>query len=174
MGMLEVEVKAKLESPEGFERVLSELGAELVGEEVQEDIYLQHPCRDFAETDEALRLRSCQGRVEMTYKGRRMGHTRTKTREEVSVGVEGLEPALELLEKLGFREVARLRKRRRRYRVERYVVELDDVDGLGSFVEVEAPPGVTPEELVSFVRRRLRIPEHALETRSYLELYLEG
>ncbi|NOZ82652.1 MAG: class IV adenylate cyclase [Euryarchaeota archaeon] len=171
--MLEVEVKARLADVRGFEEMLIEKGAEFVGEEVQEDIYLQHPCRDFAETDEALRLRLCARGAELTYKGKRVRDMRTKTREEVSVGVEA-KAALELLQKLGFREVARIRKRRRSYRLGSYRVELDEVEGLGCFVEVEAAPGTAGEELVEFVRTELGIEESLLETRSYLELYLEG
>ncbi len=172
--MLEVEVKARVRDAGAFERVLLERGAEFLGERVQEDIYLQHPCRDFSETDEALRLRLCAGRAELTYKGPRVGDVRTKTREEVSVGITADESALELLRKLGFREVARIRKRRRSYRLGGYRVELDEVEGLGSFVEVEAAPESSGEELVSFVCRELGLEESMLETRSYLELYLEG
>ncbi|PKP56980.1 MAG: class IV adenylate cyclase, partial [Candidatus Altiarchaeales archaeon HGW-Altiarchaeales-1] len=55
--MLEVEVKAKINDLEKFEKRLNEINAKFLKKEIQEDIYFNHPCRDFAKTDEALRIR---------------------------------------------------------------------------------------------------------------------
>lgn len=169
--MLEIEIKARVQSLEAIEAGLRERGARYLGEEEQLDAYFNHPCRDFAATDEALRLRRARGSVTLTYKGRKLDAV-TKTREEVNVGVESYEAAREILLKLGFAEVAQVKKLRRRYRMGDYLVELDQVASLGTFVEVEKRGETySPEELVGFLAS-LGIGREAVERRSYLELLL--
>lgn len=133
--MLEAEAKARCAHAEARAR-LEERGATLLLREEQRDTYLAHPQRDFAATDEALRLREAGGRVELTYKGRRLDAC-TKTREELTVRVDDAAQAALLLERLGFRAVARVAKRREAWRLGEAEVALDEVQGLGSFVEVE-------------------------------------
>src|SRR5262245_36384238 len=50
----------------------------------QADQYWNHPARDFARTDEALRLRQVGEQNWLTYKGPRIDAT-TKTRQEIEV-----------------------------------------------------------------------------------------
>ncbi|NOZ58622.1 MAG: class IV adenylate cyclase [Euryarchaeota archaeon] len=169
--MLEVEIKARVASLREVEERLRQRGARYLGEEEQMDAYFAHPCRDFAATDEALRLRRAGGRVTLTYKGRKLDAV-TKTREEVSLAVESYQAAREILTKLGFEEVALVKKLRRSYRLGEYLVELDSVAELGSFVEVEKKAEeYSPEELVAFLSS-LGIGREAVERRSYLELLL--
>ncbi len=175
MGHREVEAKIILRSCEelkSIEERLAALGG--IPEEVvvEEDLYFQHPCRDFAKTDEALRLRRRSGRVELTYKGPKEGGI-VKARREVSVVVDDFEAARELLESLGFSPVVTVRKKRRYYRVssENAVVTLDEVEDLGCFVEVEVLDG--SEERVLNVIRRLGLEDYPRTTLSYLELLLE-
>ncbi len=52
--MIEVELKGYA-SDEIFQRVRDEF--KFIRKEYHEDTYYQHPCRDFSETDEALRIR---------------------------------------------------------------------------------------------------------------------
>src|SRR3954465_6549749 len=87
----------------------------------QEDVYLSHPARDFAQTGEALRLRSEGSSNRITYKGPRQGGP-TKTREEIEIafveGDEARERMRRLWELLGFRPVAVLHKRRQSFHLE--------------------------------------------------------
>jgi len=140
--MLEAEVKLGLDAARK-ERLLARLeaiGALLVAEHHQEDDYFAHPSRDFAESDEALRLRESDGRLRITYKGPKLDPPR-KTREEIEFGLEAdRENAAHLLFRLGFQTVARVRKLRREHRLPDEpptVVCIDDVEGLGSFCEIE-------------------------------------
>ena len=137
--MYEVEVKVDADH-EVVRRRLDELGAEPVGTVVQEDTYYDAPHREFAETDEALRIRrerSAGGEsARLTYKGP-LVEAASKTREEIETGVESGEAVDGILGALGFEPVATVRKRRDRYRQDEYTIALDDVDGLGEFVEVE-------------------------------------
>jgi len=169
--MLEIEAKAWADLPE-LERRLEELGASYLGEEFQNDIYFQHPSRNFVETDEALRIREVEGKLTFTYKGPKLDHL-TKTREELNVDIHDRKRLEEVLHRLGFRAAARVEKRRRNYLTSGYRVMLDEVKGVGDFVEIEKEAQeYEPEELIAFLDT-LGIGESAVERRSYLEMLNE-
>ncbi len=149
----------------------------------QEDVYLSHPLRDFAATNEALRLRRADRSNALTYKGPKRGGP-TKTREEIEVpfaeGPEALAQLRRVFETLGFGLVAQIRKTRTTYRLtcEGRAVEvaLDVAEQLGTFVEVETiaeGDADLPEaqRLVVALAARLGLSE--LEPRSYLRMALE-
>jgi len=66
--MIEVEVKVRADHSQ-VRSVLQKLGAIKIGIENQSDTYFAAPYRDFAKTDEALRIRSLDGKAVLTYKG---------------------------------------------------------------------------------------------------------
>ncbi len=120
----------------------------------QTDIYFNHPNRDFAQTDEALRIRSTDNRLVITYKGPRHYDTAkgvtTKTRREIEVdlGIDHLDmedskhkEIQSLLEILGFKTVLCVPKQRENLSFNwngwPISIALDEVDGLGCFVEIE-------------------------------------
>jgi adenylate cyclase class 2 len=152
----EVELKYRAADVPEVEAALERLGASWHGTAEQVDRYFNHPSRDFAVTDEALRLRSTAVGVAITWKGPRLDAT-AKTRREIELplalaAVPAAAEALAavpatldrwtgLLEALGFRRVREVVKRRRLATVawEGAVIEvaLDHVAGLGDFVELE-------------------------------------
>jgi adenylate cyclase class 2 len=167
--MLEIEIKAKVESLEAIEEDILKRGGRFRKEVTQEDIYFNHPGKDFATTDEALRLRKVEGGFYLTYKGPKIDNL-TKTREELKVSVGDHDVASEILKALGFTEVLMVKKKRRYFRLDEYDIMLDNVVGLGSFIEVEKSGAYNPQDLIDFVKD-LGIEES--ETRSYLELLIE-
>mgnify|MGYP002514136781 CR=1 FL=1 len=84
--MIEVEVKAKIGSFEEMEKRLDEIGARKTKKEFQEDIYFNSPVVDFAQTDEALRIRTTKENdntnIFITYKGPKID-SKSKTRKEI-------------------------------------------------------------------------------------------
>ena len=167
--MLEIEIKSKIESPETIERRVTEMGGTFKKVVVEEDLYFNHPSRDFAKTDEAVRLRKTEGRFYLTYKGPKLDRL-TKTREEISVEVKEWDSTAAFLKKLGFQEVQAIKKRRRYLKLNEYDIMLDDVKGLGSFIEVEKHGKYNPQELIGFLAS---LGIKGSETKSYLELMLE-
>jgi len=137
--MYEVEVKVAADLDAVADR-LAELGAEQTGDVVQVDTYYDAPHRDFAETDEALRVRretrDGETTARMTYKGP-LVEAESKTREEYETGVDDGETTDTIFERLGFEPAATVRKDRRFYRYDGYTVTLDAVEDVGEFVEVE-------------------------------------
>ncbi|BEP16813.1 class IV adenylate cyclase [Pyrofollis japonicus] len=181
--MVEVEAKIILPSCEELPRLeekLRALKAVLEDEVVEEDTYYQHPCRDFAETDEALRLRATRSRssmrYEVTYKGPKRVIAGSKAREEYTVRVDEPGEAARLLEALGFRPVAVVKKKRRYYRLGDIVFSLDDVEGLGCFLEAEYRGEGGVNEASNEINKALETigaAGYPRTAKSYLELLLE-
>ena len=180
--MYEVELKFRVADVAALEGRLADLGA-VPGTPVdQVDRYFGHPARDFAATDEALRLRRVGEHVAITWKGPRIDAA-TKTRREIELGVAAEGPATiarwtDLLEALGFRQVREVAKRRRTATLDwqgaEAEVAIDHVAGLGDFVEIE-----TQADAASLDASRGRVESLAFalgcttpERRSYLELVL--
>jgi adenylate cyclase class 2 len=181
--MLEIEMKFPGVDVAALERLLAAWGARPDRPVEEADSYFNSPDphRDFARTDEALRLRQVGPANFVTYKGPKRG-TQTKTRTEIEVplgdGEQAARDFAAILTHLGYRFVAVVRKRRRVYHLQRdgfpLQVCLDDVEGLGRFAEVEI---MAPEEQLDAARAVLLRTAAALglsgeERRSYLELLL--
>ena len=128
-------MKFRVTDLEKLERRISAL-AEFVVEKVEDDVYFNHPCRNFAETDEALRIRRDSDGVTLTYKGSKID-PETKTRDEVKLKIDDFEKMKEILTKLGFRVSGRVVKKRRIYRDDEVTICIDWLEGLGNFVEIE-------------------------------------
>ncbi len=164
---MEVEIKAKIENKNEFERKLK--GAEFIKEVVEEDEYFNHPCRDFASTDEALRIRND---YTLTYKGPRVDKD-TKSREEINLKIDDLDKARNLLISLGFKPVAKVVKRRRYYKMGEINISVDNLPELGDFVEVECIGEYEPcKEKVMEFAKELGLGDFI--RKSYLELVLEA
>ena len=188
----EVEHKYPVRDARTLEDRLARLGASWHGTAEQVDRYFNHPGRDFAVTDEALRLRSTAAGLAITWKGPRLDAA-AKTRREIELplGLAGgahasapvaatLDRWTELLEALGFRRVREVAKRRRLATVpwEGAAIEvaLDRVAGLGDFVELELQADAAG---IAAAAARVESLARALgcaapERRSYLEMLLES
>lgn len=154
--MYEVEVKVRADH--GTVRPsLEDRGAKPVGRVKQVDTYFDAPHRDFAATDEALRLRRETDddgtTTHVTYKGP-LVDAQSKTRHEVETAVADGDAMAALLDGLGFEPAATVEKERERYRLFGYTVTLDDVAGLGEFVEVEQEVHDTPDRANGESRER--------------------
>ncbi len=192
--MYEVELKFSVPDTQAIEQRLIALAARFHEPIDQVDRYFAHPCRDFAHTDEALRLRRDGDDVVITWKGPRIDAA-TKTRREIELPLsvplpqhgDPAHPAefaiarwTELLEALGFRPVASVAKRRRPAHVAwqgmGVEVVLDSVTGLGNFLELElqAREGEVPVARACLESLASELGCGPSERRSYLELLLEA
>ncbi len=178
----EVEQKFPVEDLEAVESKLVENGATVSAAQEEIDTYYAHPARDFAQTDEALRIRRVGPRSWITYKGPKVDTT-TKTRREIELPLaevpESVDDWAGLLASLGFSPVAEVRKIRRKASVpwqdRKIEATLDEVSEVGTFVELEL---VTDESGLDAARNCIAsLAEHLgllkSERRSYLELLFE-
>ena len=134
--MIEVEVKARIDSFEEMEKRLKDLGAVKTKDEFQEDIYFASPIVDFAETDEALRIRTTNNDTFITYKGPKLNE-KAKTRKEVEMTIESAAKASDIFTEIGFTPARTVKKSRQYYRYENFEISLDDVEGLPPYMEIE-------------------------------------
>jgi len=148
--MYEVELKVRASHDPVRDR-LAALDAEGVGTVTQVDTYYDAPHRDFAETDEALRIRreahADETTTRVTYKGP-LVEDASKTRREVETGVEDGDRLDDILGALGFTPAAVVEKERERYALDGYTVTLDTIADLGEFVEIEREATETDLETV--------------------------
>jgi adenylate cyclase class 2 len=179
----EVEQKHRVENLAALMKRLAERGAALSPPMTQSDQYFAHPCRDFAQTDEALRIRAVGDLTFVTYKGPKLDAA-TKTRRELELPLDpsdvGGRRFARLLAALGFTPVSVVLKERRSFELchdgRAVAGTLDTVDGLGTFVELEL---MTDEAGLAEAQRVVAALAEELELgpserRSYLELLLAG
>jgi adenylate cyclase, class 2 len=175
----EVEMKFSLSDLSALESRLGELGATPSAPAAEVDVYFAHPARDFAQTDEALRIRRRAEGNWLTYKGPKIDAT-TKTRREIDLplpsGDAAAEAWTELLKALGFVTVGEVRKLRRKAKIawqgRNVEISLDEVVRLGPFIEIEliaeAGDVEAAKKTLAALAEQLGL-EHS-ERRSYLEL----
>ena len=121
--LVEVELKYMITPSEvnTIKSKLVKLGCQIKNKVIEKDLYYQHPLRDFWKTDEVLRLRRTENKVELTYKGPRRKSI-AKIRKEISVLVSSLDDMHSILTVLGFKPVAEVVKERRGIRLKEYQV----------------------------------------------------
>ena len=171
--MIEVEVKARINSFKEMEERLENLGAAKTKTEFQEDIYFASPIVDFAETDEALRVRTTNNGIFITYKGPKL-NDKAKTRKEVEMSIESAKKAKDIFTEIGFRPVRTVRKDRKYYQYENFEISLDDVKGLPPYMEIEialedGEDYSLAQERIFELFERLNITD-GFERTSYMEL----
>jgi adenylate cyclase class 2 len=179
--MLEIEQKFRQVDFTALEQRLAEQGARAGAEVVEVDHYFNAPDRDFARTGEAFRLRRVGPDNYLTYKGPRAAHA-VKTRTELEVplpsGDEAAAGHIELLQHLGYRPVAAVRKRRRNFHLKRagfsFTICLDEVDHLGRFAEVEvlAEPAQLEAARAAVMELARDLGLDEVEPRAYLTMLL--
>src|SRR5262245_40937691 len=140
---LEVEVKYRAADRAAAIEKLAAIGASYIGEEHHRDCYFAPPHRDFAETDEALRLRRTDAVGWITYKGPKIDAD-TKTRREIEAVLDpkSTDNIAKIFKELSFKPVREVVKTRRVYATAYQgfpvSISLDVVEGLaGAFVELE-------------------------------------
>lgn len=175
--MIEVEVKAKIKNFDLIKNQLDKIGVEKTHLEHQEDKYFNSPVRDFAKTDEALRIREVtiaeSSETFITYKGPKIDEN-SKIRKEVEVKIEDSNKIIDILKSLSFIEAKKVIKDRTIYKLGQYIISLDDVAGLGPYMEIETDleegSGYQAEvEKIFDIFKKLGIVD-GFERTSYLEL----
>lgn len=179
---LEVEQKFPVQDLEAVRAQLVALGADLRPAEQERDRYYAHPARDFAQTDEALRIRQKGNAFFLTYKGPKIDPT-TKTRQEIDLALPSAPETFsawdELLVALGFRPVAEVLKNRGKaflpWQGHQIEVSLDEVAELGTFVELElvTDPAGLDSARAAVISLAAHLGLSQSQRRSYLELLLQ-
>jgi adenylate cyclase class 2 len=145
----ETEVKFKVADFAAVRRRLRRAAATYLATALQTDAYFDTPDRALRREDRGLRIRSVRhlrsaapredARPLVTYKGPGNGSRRAKVRREVQTRVDDANAAAEILAACGLEMTVSVQKRRASYRLGDCRVELDELPGIGRFVEIEGP-----------------------------------
>jgi adenylate cyclase class 2 len=178
--LFEYEVKLSLEGVDIdlLKRRLCDLGFKHISHRFEEDHYIDfRGCTNYVE-DSALRVRvyRCGDggvKYKLTFKGPRASMD-VKVREEIEMDLLD-DRLLEIFRKLGFRDLV-VRKVRDEYSRGDLKVYIDDVEGLGVFMEIEV---LNPESREAYMGRlmelldSLNLSNRPLIVKTYLELILQ-
>lgn len=182
--MFEVEQKYHIDDLDSLERRLNAIGAAEQPSQQHHDTYFNHPCRDFAVTKEAFRIRLVDGLPLITYKGVKLPGAIKARRElewRLDPGDAEGQKMQQLLVLLGFAPVATVEKRRRPFHLpagewSKMTVVIDDVAQLGPFAEIE----LIADKSAGIDQARARVAKlgqhlglERAEERSYLRMILE-
>lgn len=136
--MKEIEVKARMREPEAVLNKLNGLGCKFSEPIKQDDIiFLSRDITEFPEDKRGinfLRIRDQDKKIIFTLKQPVTNELDCIEREVV---VSDARQMKEILDYLGYQEVVRISKVRKKCRYKEYEVCLDDVKELGEFIEVE-------------------------------------
>lgn len=141
--MKEIEVKAKIEDAESVKEKLVNLGCQFGSEMIQEDVIFLPIGIEYGEIVKGtpvVRVRNSNGAVTLTIKKRVVeGNELIKLEKEIAV--DDKQRAIEIVEHMGFHEVVRVNKKRMQRKHEDMTICLDEIEGLGNFIEVEKMSG---------------------------------
>ena len=161
----EIETKLKVDSLDAVKRQLIAMRAEFIEEQKQIDHYFDTSKRTLTAEDKCLRLRFQQAggkeKIFVTFKGAKFA-SEIKQRTEIEFGVTDFQSAQDLFEQLGYKKVLEVAKIRSLWRMDDCEIALDEVSGLGTFVEIEGDDA----EIIAQVKRKLGLGElrHIVES----------
>lgn len=169
----EVELKAWLRQPEVIEAKAAQLGA-FKGETLKEDIYFRRRGEQTPVPADRFRLRREGGRAIVNFKQEAIAGD-VEVNDEVEFGVDDAHAFFQFADRFGFEPFVVKRKKSRVYRIERANVELNEVEHLGHFIEIEIlcdDPTLVPAARTEIARlyHHLGLPPADLEPRRYIEL----
>jgi adenylate cyclase class 2 len=133
----EIEVKAKVEDLDNIISKLEEIGCILNQPVAQDDCVYNKKgvnLKDHSHGAPVLRIREQMGRITFTLKKNRSNELDCIEKE---VDVSDKNKLEEIIELLDFEKTVEVHKKRRRGKYNDYEICLDEVEGMGSFIEVE-------------------------------------
>ena len=176
--MIEIEVKAKIDNPSKIKEKLKEVGAKFVRTEKQTDRIFGHSM--FLDSDNMMieggfvaRIREVNNERILEFKE----ILRQKGGIEIESKLSDVEIGLKFLKKLGFKEAFTISKTRDLYSYNDFTICLDDVNQLGSFIEVEKmidfsdDKNKAREECKKLLN--ILVPNSKIENRKYGDLIQE-
>jgi len=137
--MKEIEVKAKITNIQNIKKKLTSLGCQLDVPLIQEDIIFLPVGIEFSgiiKGTPVVRIRNSSDIITLTLKKRVFNDNELIKLEKETV-VSDKQMALEIVEHMGFHEVVRVSKERIECKYKDMTVCIDEVAGLGDFIEIE-------------------------------------
>lgn len=154
---MEIEISAKVDNLPQLKEKLLALGAKKTGDKHQFDVYLSPPHKSFFKTPHYLRVRqdllNNKNSFEYIICEKGLGDSSACEENEVEIG-DGW-ALLNILHRLGFKEICKVEKKRESFKLEQFEIVLDRVKKLGDFIEVEMEGKMEDEKGYSEKIRKL-------------------
>ncbi|NJE07403.1 class IV adenylate cyclase [Thermococcus sp. M39] len=165
---MEIEIKFRVNLDE-IKKKIEALGAEFVGEEIQEDLYFSlSPKR-------LLRIRRIVNLNEVILGYKDIKDEKNEEFDEIEVKVEDFEKMKIILKRLGFKEDVWVKKHRYVYKLGDVTFELNHVEGLGDFLDIEVMSDdiEKAKKRIWEVAKLLGLSKEDVEPRLYQEMLKE-
>lgn len=136
--MIEVEIRSKVSDFDYIKEKLESLSACFLREEIQEDIIFGH--ENFLDSNKFVIEGGFIARIRCIGDNALLEFKEIKRQSggiEISSKLKNKEHGLYLLEKLQFKQSFVLKKKREIYSYKDFEINLDDVENLGKFIEIE-------------------------------------
>ncbi len=171
---VEIEAKLKVDALEPVRERLVGVGAAFVRAVTEHNRQYDAPDGRLRQGDSVLRIRSLtvhrgeDAPSTLTYKGPRQPG-KVKRRPEIELPLADVETATRLVESLGFVLLCTIEKRRETWKLDRCLVELDEVPYLGTYVEIEGPD----EAAIAGVQATIGLADRPHVKEGYIALLLD-
>ena len=135
--MDEIELKFLDINVEEIKKKLERLGAELKYDAtIESNTFLKDGFSRRDSSKNYLRLRKINGKSELTFKGPAKVSSMA-IRDELEIEVSDFDSCIKILDKLGFKKGELLKKHRAHYELGNIHFELDTLDNIPTFLEIE-------------------------------------
>lgn len=168
----EIEVKVRVTDLDSIRKKLEDMDCVFENELIQRDTLFFPEGVTFENVDSegvnVLRIRDENGKLLLTLK-KHVGHSLGKVEKETVI--EDKDQMADMIELLGFYEAFKVNKIRNKCKYKDMEICLDDVEGLGTFIEVEkisdSDVEKTQEEMFKFLQESLGVKKEDRVTEGY-------
>lgn len=169
---MEIELRAKIDNSRTLRDTL-DTQAKFVRESREDDLYLKHE-KDL-ERVLILRIRRSDKGSQLTFKSKARGHDTAWP--DVDINLENPDDLEKILLSSGYVEVVRIIKSRATYLWEDFEINIDEIQNLGSFVEIEGRGNeeerTNIEKSLLEIFEKLSVSSSQIVHKGYVPLMLE-
>ncbi len=133
---VEIEVKILEINKEEVEEKIKKHGGVKVKEGILKSWYFDYEDNRLRKEGAIIRVRSYDKETFMDYK-KVMKKGKYKEAEEIKIIIEDFEKAVLFLKKIGLKAIKKLEKKRTSYKLLNSFVEIDEIEGIPVFLEIE-------------------------------------
>ena len=145
--MKEIEVKILDIDVEKIKKKLVEIGAQKNFSSSVEITNFDFPDERLKKSGSVLRIRKIDGKTEFCFKGKKED-SKFKVREEIEVNTSDFENTIKIIERLGLKLFYSGTKHRDEYKLGRVKFEIDTLEEIPTYIEIEAPTEKEVKEAV--------------------------
>ncbi len=170
--LMEQEIRIKIADIDSVKNLLESKGAELLSFKEQEDMYFGNKDiykklgRSFM-----LRIRNSGGEYELAFKGA-TGKDGIYEEHQIKVNKDYADELKIIIERSGFEHIITVNKKRHSYRYMKAEIELDQIDGLGDFVEIEIISDEAKDEELKSITADLGFDKNEIIRKGYVTMLL--